>query len=308
VISQTPISRRTFVAASTAAAVALSWPVRADDKKHKLVLMAGRPSHGPLEHEYNGGVTLIQQWLAGTPNLEVVVQKNGWPADPSVFSGASAILCFADGGNGHPFVQGNHLQVIGDLMKQGTGLMCAHYGVEIPKDKGGKELMDWIGGYYETNWSCNPHWKAEFEEIPKHPITRGVKPFALRDEWYFNMRFRPNLEGITPILVAKPDDNVRKGPYASPRGPYPHIVAASGRPESLMWCVERADGGRGVGFTGGHYHRNWLNDDYRKIFLNALLWISKIDVPADGVVSKTSEKEVTENVDPKPQPRRKGKV
>ena len=75
-----------------------------------------------------------------------------------------------------------------------------------------------------------------------------------------------------------------------------------------MWCVERADGGRGVGFTGGHYHRNWLNDDYRKAFLNALLWISKIDVPADGVVSKTSEKEITENVDPKPQPRRKGKV
>ncbi|HEV8062985.1 MAG TPA: ThuA domain-containing protein [Gemmataceae bacterium] len=307
-ISTTPLSRRAFISASTAAAAALSLPARADAPQHKLVLMAGRPSHGPLEHEYNGGVTLIKKWLAGMPNLEVVVQQNGWPLDPALFKGASGILCFADGGGGHPLIQGNHLQVIGDLMKQGVGLMCAHYGVEIPKDRGGKELMDWIGGYYETNWSCNPHWTAEIKELPQHPITRGVKPFAIRDEWYFNMRFRPNMEGITSILVAKPDDKVRKGPYASPRGPYEHIVAASGRPETLMWCVERADGGRGVGFTGGHYHLNWLNDDYRKVFLNALLWVSKVDVPAEGVVSSTNEQELKDNVDPKGQPRKKGKV
>ena len=252
--SKTPISRRAFVAAGSVAVASLALPAFADTPKRKLVLMAGKPSHGPLEHEYNGGVTLLKKWLANVPNLDVVVQHDGWPADPDTFKGASAILCFADGGGGHPLIQGNHLEVIGGLMKQGVGLMCAHYGVEIPKEKGGKELMDWIGGYYETNWSCNPHWKAEFETLPLHPITRGVKPFAIRDEWYFNMRFRPNLEGITPILVAKPDDTVRKGPYASPRGPYPHIVAASGRPERVsMWCaVERADGGRGVGFTGGH--------------------------------------------------------
>jgi Trehalose utilisation len=307
-ISKTPISRRAFVGAGSAAVASLAWPARADTSKRKLVLMAGKPSHGPLEHEYNGGVTLLKKWLATVPNLDAVVQHDGWPADPDIFKGTSAILCFADGGNGHPLIQGNHLEIIGGLMKQGVGLMCAHYGVEIPKEKGGKELTDWIGGYYETNWSCNPHWKAEFEELPQHPITRGVKPFAIRDEWYFNMRFRPNLEGITPILVAKPGDAVRKGPYASPRGPYPHIVAASGRPESLMWCVERADGGRGVGFTGGHYHRNWLNDNFRKVFLNALLWISKIDVPADGVASTTTEQELLENVDPKGQRNKKGKV
>ena len=303
--SKLAITRRAFVGAAAATAASFSLPARADDTHHKLVLMAGKPSHGPLEHEYNGGVALIKKWLAGVPNLEVVVQKNGWPFDTSVFNGASSILCFADGGGGHPIIQGNHLQMMADMMKRGVGLMCAHYGVEIPKDKGGKELMNWIGGYYETNWSCNPHWTADFKEIPKHPITRGVKPFSIRDEWYFNMRFRPSMEGVTPILVAKPDDKVRKGPYASPRGPYDHIVAASGRSEAMMWCVERPDGGRGVGFTGGHYHRNWLNDDYRKVFLNALLWISKVEVPAEGVVSQTNEQELLDNVDPKGQPKKK---
>ncbi len=297
------LSRRTFLGA----AAALACPLRADDSRRKLVLMAGKPSHGPLEHEYNGGAVLLKKWLASVPNLDVVVQKNGWPDDLGVFQGASAILCFADGGGGHPLIQGNHLQIVGDMMRRGVGLMCAHYGVEIPKDRGGKELMDWIGGFYETNWSCNPHWTAEIKELPQHPITRGVKPFSIRDEWYFNMRFRPNMEGITSILVAKPDDKVRKGPYASPRGPYEHIVAASGRPETLMWCVERPDGGRGVGFTGCHYHRNWLNDDFRKVFLNALVWVSKLDVPPGGVESQTSEKELIENVDPKTPRRAKGK-
>ena len=33
----------------------------------------------------------------------------------------------------------------------------------------------------------------------------------------------------------------------------------------MMWAVERADGGRGFGFTGGHFHDNWGNDDYRKV-------------------------------------------
>ena len=46
-----------------------------------------------------------------------------------------------------------------------------------------------------------------------------------------------------------------------------------------MWAVERPDGGRGVGFTGGHFHRNWRDDNFRKVVLNALLWICKVEVP-----------------------------
>ena len=49
-----------------------------------------------------------------------------------------------------------------------------------------------------------------------------------------------------------------------------------------MWAVERPDGGRGFGFTGGHFHDNWANDDVRKVVLNALVWVTKLDVPAGG--------------------------
>jgi len=93
---------------------------------------------------------------------------------------------------------------------------------------------------------------------------------------------------------------VRDGPYVYPKGPYPHIQAAKGRAETMMWAYDRPDGGRGVGFTGGHTHRNWLNDDFRKVVLNALLWVCKAEVPADGVQSRVTEEEIRENLDPKP--------
>jgi hypothetical protein len=112
------------------------------------------------------------------------------------------------------------------------------------------------------------------------------------------MRFRPDMQGVTPILVAKPSDEARQGKSSSPRGPYSHIVAASGRDEILMWAVERPDGGRGFGFTGGHTHKNWGNDDFRKTVLNALLWIAKVDVPPDGVQSRVTEEELNQNLDP----------
>ncbi len=168
-------------------------------------------------------------------------------------------------------------------MDQGVGLACLHYAVEVPKGKPGDKFLDWIGGYYETGFSTNPHWTAEIESLPEHPITRGVKPFAISDEWYFNIRFRPEMKGVTPILVAKPDDETRQGTSSSPRGPYKHIVEAKGRDEVLAWAVERPDGGRGFGFTGGHDHKNWGNPNFRKLVLNAILWIAKVEVPSSGV-------------------------
>jgi type 1 glutamine amidotransferase len=275
----------------------------------KIVLVAGRPSHGPGDHEFRAGALLLKSCLDKLPGVNVVVASNGWPSkmdgdkrldDNSVFDGANAIMLFMDGGGGHPAIKDNHLLILSNLMKQGVGLGCYHFGVEIPKDKGGPEFLEWIGGYYEDRWSTNPHWDAEVKSLPKHPITRGVQPFTVKDEWYYNIRFRPEMKGVKPILVAKPSDETREGKSSSPRGPYPHIVAASGREEVLAWAVERPDGGRGFGFTGGHFHKNFGNDDFRKLVLNSLVWLAKMEVPPDGVPSATpTAEELKQNLDPK---------
>jgi hypothetical protein len=265
----------------------------------KIVLIAGKPSHPPGMHEFRAGALLLQKCLSGIPGVSVTVHSNGWPETSSALDGADAVVIYADGGGGHPAIKGDHKQILGDLAKKGVGLGFMHYGVEVPATNGGQEFQEWIGGYYEHQFSVNPMWSPEFKQFYTHPVTSGVKPFSTKDEWYFNMRWREDKKGITPILVAKPSDAVRKGPYVYPKGPYEHIVAASGRDETMMWVYERPNGGRGFGFTGGHTHANWGDPNQRKVVLNALLWIAKATVPANGVESVVTEDDLKQNLDPK---------
>lgn len=292
-------------------AVVLPVSARTPDGKQKLVLVAGKPSHPPRMHEFNAGVQLLAKCLAGVPGLKTEFVLNGWPQDEKVFDGADAVVFYMDGGPKHEVVQdgGKRLAIVDGWAKKGVGLGFMHYGVEVVADQAGAEFKRWIGGHYENAYSCNPIWEPSFESFHTHPITRGVKPFTIKDEWYFNMRF---VEGFTaddvaerdavkftPILVAKPSDATRDGPYVYPKGPYPHIQAAKGRAEAMMWAVERPDGGRGFGFTGGHFHDNWGNDNFRKTVLNALVWIAKGEVPADGIASSVASAELDANLDPK---------
>lgn len=266
----------------------------------KILLIAGRPSHGPGDHEFRAGSLLLQKCLNQIKGIKAEVHDFGWPKDDAAFGGIDAVLIYADGGGGHPAIQKDRAKLIDGLAKKGIGIGCAHYGVEVPKGDPGKYMQDWIGGYYEHAFSVNPMWAPDFKTFPKHPIARGVKPFKVVDEWYFNMRFRKDGVGkITPILVATPSDKVRNGPYVWPKGPYKHIQAEKGRPETMMWSYVRKNGGRGFGFTGGHKHQNWGNDNYRKAVLNGLLWIAKAKVPKNGVPSTVTAEELKQNLDPK---------
>ena len=281
-------------------------------ESRKLVIVAGKPSHPPRMHEFNAGVQLLVDCLKNVPDLNVKYVLNGWPKNDRIFAGADAVVFYMDGGGRHEIVQenGRRLKLIDEWVKNGVGIGCMHYGVEVVADQAGQELKRWIGGHYENMFSCNPIWEPHFAVLPDHAITRGVKPFQISDEWYFNMRFIADIPGdvpaeadgikFFPILLATPSDDVRDGPYVYPKGPYAHIEANSGRSEATMWAVERSDGGRGFGFTGGHFHDNWSNDDFRKVVLNGMLWIAKANVPADGVQSKLQPGQIDENLDPKP--------
>lgn len=296
--------------------VALSVPAfSAAMAEKRIVLVAGKPSHPPGMHEFRAGCLLLQRCLAGVPGVSVAVYSNGWPNVEKAFDSVDAVVIYADGGASHPAIQNDHNQILGRLAKKGIGLGFMHYGVEIPSTNGGPEFLEWIGGYYEHLYSVNPMWSPDFERFPDHPVTRGVKPFSNRDEWYFNIRFRPAAGangaaslrgasrtwplGLTPILVATPSDAVRQGPYVYPKGPYSHILDASGRAETMMWTFERPDGGRGFGFTGGHTHANWGDESQRKVVLNALLWIARAEVPQTGVESTVTPEQLAANLDSK---------
>ena len=225
---------------------------------------------------------------------------NGWPEDSAVLNGAAAVVIYSDGGLGHPALQADHLQRLDALMKQGVGLACLHYAVEPTVENGQKELLDWIGGCFEIHRSVNPHWQADFKTLPDHPIARGLKSFSMKDEWYFNMRFRDGTNGVQFILSAVPPAETMSradGPHEG--NPGVRAAVARGDMQAVAWASERPDGGRGFGFTGGHFHRNWGDDNFRKVVLNAILWVAKVEVPPMGVQSTVTAADLEQNLDAK---------
>ena len=266
----------------------------------KILLLAGSASHGSGEHEFNAGCQLLKKCLDEVPGIKTEIHKNGWPSDEKAFEGADAIFIYCDGGGGHPFHRPERREIIDKLMKRGVGLGCAHYAVEVPKGPTGDAFLEWIGGYFEPHWSVNPHWDANFKSFPQHPIARGVKPFKINDEWYYHMRFREGMKGVTPILTDLPPEKTlsrEDGPHSG--NPAVREAIKRGEPQHVMWATQREDGGRGFGFTGGHFHKNWGDENFRKIVLNAILWSAKVEVPANGVESKVSAEDLKQDLDVK---------
>ncbi|MEJ7768204.1 MAG: ThuA domain-containing protein [Chitinophagaceae bacterium] len=267
--------------------------------KKKIVFIAGACSHGPGAHEHNAGCTLLASQInKQIGNLVEAVVYQGWPSDSTVLDNAASLVMYMDGAESHLALK--HLQHLDALMKKGVGLACIHYAVEVPKDNGGPEFKRWIGGYFETFWSVNPHWLAEYKSLPKHAVTNGVKPFTINDEWYYHMRFMDNMKGVTPILTAVPPASTltRKD---GPRDNNEFVRKEQGSPQHMCWVTERADGGRGFAFTGGHLHKNWSNENFRKLVLNGIVWTAKVAVPKNGVASPAlSDADLSVNLDQKP--------
>ena len=272
-------------------------------EKKKIVFVAGKPSHPAGAHEHRAGSMLLAGALekSGLP-VQTVVVEGGWPQDASVFTGASAIVIYADGGKGHPAMA--HLKELKEMASKGVGIGCIHYGVEVPKGEGGEAFLDLIGGYFETDWSVNPHWDAKFK-MPKHEVTQGVKDFGSNDEWYYHMRFRENMEGITPILTdLPPASSLERKDGAHENNPAVRAAVLERKePQHVMWVYDRPanlGGGRAFGFTGGHFHKGWAQDDQRTVVLNAIVWMAGVKVPEAGVPSNTpTEEELKANLDKK---------
>jgi type 1 glutamine amidotransferase len=254
-------------------------PARGADAapRKKIVLIAGKKSHAPNTHEYEKGVRLFKYCLDNSPNVrgvETVVVTGGWPKDPKVLKDAAAILLFSDGSDHaekqHPLLNSDRMKVLAEHMKRGCGYVAVHYTTFTPK-KYEKQFLDWVGGYYDYESGPPPkHWWSKHvvddydlkPATPSHPIARGLRPFKLHEEFYFRMRFRQPDPRRKNILSFGKDDA-----------------------SAVAWAVERADGGRGFAYTGGHFHKNWADENVRRMLLNALLWAAKVEVPRGGVRS-----------------------
>jgi type 1 glutamine amidotransferase len=263
----------------------------ADFKGKRVLLIAGRQSHAAGDHEFFAGTAIMVNLLKQSPNVFPIMARDGWPKNEKLFDTADVILMYMDGRGGHPVVQGKRMELVQKQIDRGAGWVNLHYAVDyLPQH--GKTVLGWMGGYYEPNYSINPHWDANIRSLPKHPITRGVKPFTLRDEWYYGMRFVEDMKNVTQILQALPPDNTRGTEYTKGR---------KGEIETMAWAYERDDKakGRGFGFTGGHFHRNWADENFRRVVTNAILWCAREDVPEAGAPVKFDAADLNVNLDRK---------
>lgn len=243
--------------------------------KH-VVFLAGRDSHGTGEHEHRAGIERLDKALRQTnPGISTTLVYGGWPSDESVLEDIDALVMYCDGGPFHPI--NKNVGLFQRLVANGVGVVALHYCVETTKgSESASAMLAATGGYFETDWSVNPHWKAHYTTLPEHPVTAGVVPFALLDEWYFNMRFTQNLNRIKPLLraIPPPETMAREdGPHSG--NEHVRKLVAAKIPQITAWAYERPGGGRGFGFTGGHFHANWENDNVRGLVVNAIEWVAQ---------------------------------
>lgn len=264
-----------------------------DPKLAKIVLLAGSVSNKAGQHEYFAGCALMMEWLKQTPGVWPVMAAEGWPKDEKIFDGAKAVVVFADGGTKLPFLEPARWARMKGLMDAGAGLVMLHQAVDVPADRA-EEIKSWLGAVWQPDIGSRGHWDMEFNEFPKHPITRGLTPFAAPlDGWLFNLHFAP---GATPLVSGAVPDKMRTTADAK---------SHAGRAEVVAWAYERAHGGRSFAFTGCDLHKNWIVPSQRKLVINGILWSAQVEIPSDGAPVPMTPAQLPLNLDAKPAPKPK---
>ena len=257
-------------------------------KKKKILFLAGKDGHGFGVHEFSAGLTILKELLEKQKGfrhkIETYLFVRGKRPSKQHFKDVDALIFFCNGRGGH--LANQYLKTVDSLVNKGVGILMMHYAVD-PHSKYRRYFAKWMGGYYEDKFSTNPIWILRNSILADSPITNGVNKFSLKDEWYFNIRFKKR---IKPILSGIPSYAERRKKNQS-RQILKHIKENIGRKEVVMWSYERAHNGRSIGFTGGHFHASWKNEDFRKLILNAVAWVSHLPIPKKGLDPlKVSEK------------------
>lgn len=246
----------------------------------KIVLIGGKKSHGPGEHDFPNGIPLLASFLKAAPafaNADVLTYTGGWPADLSVLDGASTLVCYFDGvqEKPEPFNDPERIAYLQKLMDAGTGLVCLHQASTVPANNDTIPLNNWLGARRNGMWDRTTEKVTLKPFTPEHPISAGVGEFTYEDEFYPTLVFNAE-QKVTPILRGEvtPKFGDAKKQETSPPAKSEHTLA---------WAFERQGGGRGFGFTGAHYVEGLNVPALRQLIVNAIAWTAKIDVPKEGI-------------------------
>jgi hypothetical protein len=261
----------------------------------KILFLAGPRDHGvPGRHEYERDLRTLAQSLEAASNLKGVtteVRLGKLPQDPTVLDGVAAIVIDSSSdradnetnplfppnpstnGRGYDDATAAWLKSVDErIAKQKIGVVIFHYANWVENWRARQYVLQWTGGLWVQIGSKNPQddWRMDLLN-KRHPILRGVKPWAYRDEIFCRFLL-PNDARRTDLIRATPkQDKFQVGPQ----------VAA--------WAYQRDDGGRGFVFGGLDFRDNLARDGYRRFLLNGIAWAANLEVPKGGVESPTPD-------------------
>ncbi len=289
-----------------AGALRLAPPLR------RVLFLAGADdSHPPGTHEYAAAAIVLADALARSDvgsQVECEVHHGGWPADEAAIARADAIVLIAAGADqrreDHPFLLGERMAVVERAMARGCGLVVIHWGLFVPGDDPTLEpeildaspagrFLSWIGGFFDYERGPPPNgWKSrivnrshavvavdvDFPE-PRHPVLNGFDyTLLIDDEFYDHLSFplpeRRKALHFTPLLARRDST----GGNGSAYDPNPSTLG-----DLIAFAVERPDGGRGVGFSGGHSLENYQPGRFQPFLLNAIAWTARLVIPPKGI-------------------------
>jgi hypothetical protein len=229
----------------------------------RLLLVGQSPdSHPPGTHEYMAGVERLAELLKGQPGLEARVVKadEPWTEGPQLLAQADGVVIFVSEGARWVVADSRRHEALAKLAARGGGLVALHWAM-------GTRAVEPIEPFVKLFGGCHggPDRKYQVVETelrraePAHPIAAGIAPFQVREEFYYRLKFAKATPGIQPVMQAVID----------------------GKPETVAWAWERADGGRSFGFSGLHFHDNWQRPEYPRLLTQAVLWTLRLDAPGE---------------------------
>jgi hypothetical protein len=236
---------------------------RAASPKKLLLLGQGPDGHPPQTHEYMAGHKILQAHLRKVPGLEVSLVRadEPWREGPELLAKADGVVLFLSEGARWLHQNPRRLAAFRELAKRKGALVGLHWAIGTKEAKNIEGFVKLFGGCHggpDRKYKVLTNAEVRVAEV-KHPITFGIQPFRVRDEFYYHLKFAKPADTIRPVLQVPIDDGL----------------------ETVAWSWERPDGGRSFGFSGLHFHENWSLPEYRRLVLQGVLWSLRLPIPAE---------------------------
>lgn len=250
----------------------LALPASAEPKK-KLLLIGQGPdgSHPAGTHEYAPGIRVLAQILKDVPDLDITVVKadGAWKDGPELMERSDGVVLFVAEGATWLKTDPKRYEALTKVAKRGGGLAALHWSVGTREPKNVPDFLKLFGACHGGDDRKYKVVDTE-AELPDHPITAGMKPFKIKDEFYYRLKMVQPATGIRPVLR----------------------VPIDGEKETVVWTWDRPEGGRTLGFTPLHFHENWRVPEYRRILAQGILWTLHLPIPEKGLSVEVKDEDL----------------